>query len=90
MSSPRGSSLAANVLKITSWSWLGSSATGVVTARAVAGSGAPISGVWHGRTRHSRSNLSSVTGEIGRIGATVPSRAFRQGVEIVVGGISLA
>eukprot|EP00965_Chrysotila_dentata_P167958 5545737-Pleurochrysis_carterae.AAC.3 len=47
MSVPLGSSLDANVLKIRSWSKLGSMRTIVCTWWVDSGSGGPISGVWH-------------------------------------------
>eukprot|EP00965_Chrysotila_dentata_P056170 1862095-Pleurochrysis_carterae.AAC.1 len=73
MSSPRGSSLAANVRKIVSWSYLGSRAMAALSSRVPAGSGTPILGVWHRRTCHPSSAVKPVIGVIGRIGATALS-----------------
>eukprot|EP00965_Chrysotila_dentata_P094651 3130152-Pleurochrysis_carterae.AAC.1 len=77
MSSPLGRNRIANVRKIVSWSYLGSRATAALSSRVLAGSGTPISGVWHRRTCHPTSPVNPVIGVIGRIGVAVPSWTFR-------------
>eukprot|EP00965_Chrysotila_dentata_P073375 2423632-Pleurochrysis_carterae.AAC.1 len=63
----------ANVAKIVFWSYLGSREMATRRSRVAAGSGRPISGVWHRRTCHPSSLVNSVIGVIGRICAAVPS-----------------
>eukprot|EP00965_Chrysotila_dentata_P098733 3264311-Pleurochrysis_carterae.AAC.1 len=66
MNPPLRRNCAANVRKIVSWSYFGSSETGRRSSR-VSGSGSPISGTWHRRTFHPGSVLKPVVGEACRI-----------------------
>eukprot|EP00965_Chrysotila_dentata_P078696 2593845-Pleurochrysis_carterae.AAC.1 len=77
MFSPLGGNRIANVRKIVSWSYVGSRATATLSSRVLAGSGKPISGVWHRRMCHPRSPVKPGIGVIGRIGAAVLWWTFR-------------
>eukprot|EP00965_Chrysotila_dentata_P124981 4131167-Pleurochrysis_carterae.AAC.1 len=71
MNPPLRRNCAANVRKIVSSSYLGSSETGTQSSRVSAGSGSPISGTWHRRTFHPGSVVKPVVGGTCRILAAV-------------------